>query len=102
MSLRPRAKGLFTMDQKIHHHFMVSTVTGVAPSLSMVRSCIEEGAPGHKFYVLEGASYHDELTYDDELSGLAGKYPGLLNFVPTVSRPNEDRNSGWPGPGRAG
>ena len=32
MSLRPRAKGLFTMDQKIHHHFMVSTVTGVAPS----------------------------------------------------------------------
>ena len=99
MSLRPRAKGLFTMDQKVHHHFMVSTVTGVAPSMSMVRSCIEEGAPGHKFYVLEGASYHDELTYDDELSGLAGKYPGLLTYVPTVSRPNEDRNSGWPGAG---
>ena len=47
---------------------MVSTVTGVAPSVSMVRSCVELGAPGHKFYVLEGASYYDELTYDDELT----------------------------------
>ena len=31
MSVRPRAKGLFTMDHRGHHHFMVSTVTGVAP-----------------------------------------------------------------------
>ena len=27
MSVRPRAKGIFTMDQKAHHHFMLSTVT---------------------------------------------------------------------------
>ena len=97
IAVRPRAKGLFTMDQRAHHHFMVSTVTGVAPSMSMVRSCVMEGAPGHKFYVLEGASYQDELTYDKELSEVAAKHPQLLEFVPTVSRPNEERNSAWRG-----
>ena len=97
MSVRPRAKGLFTMDQRVHHHFMVATVTGVAPSMSMVRNCVMEGAPGHKFYVLLGASYQDELTYDKELAVLAAKHPHLLEFVPTVSRPNEERNSGWRG-----
>ena len=97
MSIRPRAKGLFTMDQRMHHHFMVATVTGVAPCMSMIRSCVMEGALGHKLYVLLGASYQDELTYDKELAGLAAKHPHLLEFVPTVSRPNEDRNSDWRG-----
>ena len=97
ISIRPRAKGLFTMDQRVHHHFMVATVTGVAPSMSMVRSCVLEGAPDHKFYVLQGASYQDELSYDKELAGLAAKHPHLLEFVPTVSRPGEERNSGWRG-----
>ena len=95
MSVRPRAKGLFTMDQRVHHHFMLATVTGVAPSVSMVRSSLLEGAQGHKFYVLLGASYQDELTYDKELSGIAAKHPKLLEFVPTVSRPDEERNAGW-------
>ncbi|MFQ6028419.1 MAG: FAD-binding oxidoreductase [Dehalococcoidia bacterium] len=97
MSIRPRAKGLFTMEERVHHHFMVSTVTGVAPSMSMIRSTILEGDRGHKFYVLLGASYQDELTYDKELSDLAAKYPNIVEFVPTVSRPNEERNADWQG-----
>ena len=97
ISIRPRAKGLFSMDQRVHHHFMVATVTGVAPSMSMIRSCVLEGALGHKFYVLLGASYQDELTYDKELANVASKHPHLLEFVPTVSHPNEERNSGWQG-----
>ena len=97
MSLRPRPKGLFTMDQRVHHHFMVATVTGIAPSVSMLRSCHLDGGQGHKFYVLEGASYHDEFTYDIELADLAANHPDLLEYVPTVSRPNEARNSGWQG-----
>ena len=97
MSIRPRAKGLFTMDRRVHHHFMLGTVTGIAPSVSMVRSCFLEGGQGHKFYVLEGASYRDELTYDKELEDLAAQRPDLLEFVPTVSRPNEERNAGWEG-----
>ena len=97
MSVRPRAKGLFTMDERVHHHFMVSTVTGVSPSISMLRSMLLEGDQGHKFYVLLGASYIDELTYDQELSDMAAKNPDLLQFIPTVSRPNEARNAGWQG-----
>jgi ferredoxin--NADP+ reductase len=97
MSIRPRAKGLFTMDRRMHHHFMVGTVTGIAPSVSMLRSCLLEGWQGHKFYVLEGASYYDELTYDKELGDLADSHPDLLEFVPTVSRPDEERNAVWKG-----
>ena len=97
MSLRPRAKGLFTMDRKVHHHFMLSTVTGVAPSVSIVRSYLHEGGEGHKFYVLLGASYYNELTYDKELENLASEHPDILKFVPTVSRPGESRNAAWCG-----
>ena len=97
MSIRPRAKGLFTMDPNVHHHFMVSTVTGVAPTIGMIRSYVNEGIRDHKFYVLMGASYRDEFVYDRELAEFAAKYPDHIQFVPTVSRPNEDRNAGWEG-----
>ena len=97
MSIRPRAKGLFTMDPKVHHHFMVSTVTGVAPSVSIIRGYIHEGLQDHKFYVLMGASYHDEFNYDKELAEYAARYPDHIHFIPTVSRPHEDRNAGWEG-----
>lgn len=97
MSVRPRPKGLFTMENRVHHHFMVATVTGVAPSISMLRSSHLEGGKDHKFYVLLGASYQDVLTYDKELGALAITHPELLEFVPTVSRPNEERNAGWQG-----
>ena len=63
----------------------------------MLRSCLLEGVRGHKFYVILGASYSDELTYGQELAGIAAKRPDLLEFVPTVSRPNEARNAGWQG-----
>ena len=98
MSVRPRAKGLFTLDRKVHHHFMLSTVTGLAPSVSMVRQYLHDGVDeGHVFYIMYGASYADELTYDTEFNELAEKHPGTVKFVPTVSRPTEDRNSGWEG-----
>ena len=97
MSIRSRAKGIFTMDQKAHHHFMVATVTGVAPYISIIRDYCHRGGEGHKFYLLLGASYADELTYDEELSSLAAERPNVIEFVPTVSRPEEGRNAGWQG-----
>jgi ferredoxin--NADP+ reductase len=97
MSIRPGAKGLFVRDARVHHHFMVSTVTGVAPYISIIREYLHQGEQGHTFYVLLGASYQDELTYDHELARLASKYPDSIKFVPTVSRPGEDRNDGWQG-----
>lgn len=95
--VRPTAKGIFTMDTRAHHHFMLATVTGIAPFMSMIRSYLHEGRRGHKFYVLLGASYRDELTYDGELTGLAALHPDCIKFVPTISRPEETRNSGWRG-----
>ena len=97
MTIRPRPKGLFTMDRRVRHHFMVSTVTGVAPSISMTRHYLNEGGTDHKFYILLGASYEDELTYDKELSSMAAAHPDIIHFVPTVSRPDEERNAGWTG-----
>jgi NAD(P)H-flavin reductase len=97
MSIRPRAKGLFLLDEEVHHHFMLATVTGVAPFVSMIRQYLHDNRQGHKFYLLLGASYADELTYDEELSGLSQQHPDCIRFVPTVSRPTEARNSGWQG-----
>ena len=104
MSIRPRAKGIFTLEEKVHHHLMLATVTGVAPYISIIRSYLHDlsrnghgEGPNHRFYVLLGASYQDELTYDTELASLAAQHPSFINFVPTVSRPNEERNVGWQG-----
>lgn len=97
MSIRPRAKGLFTLNEKVHHHFMLATVTGVAPYVSIIREFLHQERQGHRFYVLLGASYHDELTYDGEFSELAASNPDWIEFVPTVSRPDEAKNAGWSG-----
>jgi len=102
MSVRPRAKGIFTMDRKMRHHFMLSTVTGVAPTVSMVRQYLHDldkngGNGKHVFYVIYGASYADELYYDVEFNELAERYPETVKFVPTVSRPAEARNAAWEG-----
>ncbi len=97
MSIRPRAKGIFTMDQKAHHHFMLSTVTGVSPSVSMVRDYLHNNGEGHKFYIILGASYCDELAYDTEFMELAEKHPEAIKFVPTVSRPDAPSNARWCG-----
>jgi ferredoxin--NADP+ reductase len=99
MSIRPRAKGIFTMDRKAHHHFMLSTVTGVSPSVSMVRDYLHNQDEGHTFYILLGASYSDELTYDAEFMELAAKHPDVVKFVPTISRPGDARNLEWEGQG---
>jgi len=97
ISVRPRAKGIFTMDRRYHHHYMLSTVTGVAPFVSFIRDYLHHGGEGHKFYLMMGASYADEFTYDEEMTALAAQHPDYIRFVPTVSRPDDARNAGWTG-----
>ena len=97
MSMRPTAKGLFVLKDRFHHHLMVSTVTGVTPTISMIRQYLYDGGSGHVFYVLYGASYQEEMTYDGELEALAEAHPGCVKFVPTISRPDDARNAGWTG-----
>ena len=97
MSIRPRAKGIFTLDQRYHKHVMVATVTGVSPYVGIVRSYLSRGDEGHHFYILQGASYQEEFTYRDELEAVAREHPDVVTYVPTVSRPNDERNTGWDG-----
>ena len=97
MSIRPRAKGIFLMDRTATQHLMLGTVTGIAPFVSIVRDHLHHGRGGHRFYVLEGASYLDEFVYDVELSRLAAEHGDIVSFVPAVSRPTEERNAAWEG-----
>lgn len=97
LTIRPRAKGIFTFNPNFKNHVLVATVTGVAPYVSYIRDYLHRGETGHRFFVLEGASYQDEFGYDDELSRCAEERPDLAAFVPTVSRPDDARNAGWQG-----
>jgi ferredoxin--NADP+ reductase len=97
VSIRPRAKGVFVMSPKFQSHFMVSTVTGVVPFVGILRDYFHKGETGHKFYVIEGASYPGEFGYDDELAKMAAEHPDTVKFVATVSRPTEEKSKDWIG-----
>jgi ferredoxin/flavodoxin---NADP+ reductase len=94
--MRKKAKGIFNVDVKSghHQHFLISTVTGVAPYISMVRTLIRDLNEGRlaqpfRFVVLQGVSRSDEFGYDRELLKLADEHP-WLTYVQTISRPWED------------
>ncbi|MBI2872647.1 MAG: ferredoxin--NADP reductase [Chloroflexi bacterium] len=97
VTMRPRAKGIFTMDDRYPDQVMVATVTGVVPYVSILRDYLYRGRSGHRFFILQGASYQDEFAYDRELAGLAAAHPDFIAYVPTVSRPQEARNATWGG-----
>ena len=93
--LRRQAKGLFTLveNPKQHRHFLVCTVTGVAPYVSMVRTVASQEEAGKrpdvKLILLHAASRSQEFAYDRELEGFARRH-NWLQYIPTVSRPWED------------
>jgi ferredoxin/flavodoxin---NADP+ reductase len=89
--LRHRAKGSFTLDRKSGrpNHFLASTVTGVAPAVSMVRA-MRGTKPELRFVIVQSASRSYELGYREELERAAAESGGWLTYVPTVSRIWED------------
>jgi ferredoxin--NADP+ reductase len=94
--MRKKPKGIFTVDVKSGHtqHFLISTVTGIAPYISMVRTIVRDLQEGRlaqpfRFVVLQGVSRSNEFGYDRELQRLAKEYP-WLTYLPTISRPWED------------
>ena len=97
LSIRPRAKGIFTFEPGYSHHLFVATVTGVVPYIGMIRQYQHDEQEGHRLHALVGASYQDEHAYSGELQAVASQRPDLLAFEPTVSRPREARNAGWTG-----
>jgi ferredoxin--NADP+ reductase len=101
ITLRKTGKGTFTLDASSprSNHLLISTVTGVAPYVSYVRSLHRQwkASPAvtlPKLLILDGASRSWELGYSAEISGVAREVP-WLTYVPTVSRPWEDKT--WSG-----
>jgi ferredoxin--NADP+ reductase len=91
----PKGRFLLEPNDKRTHLF-VSTGTGLAPFISMIRESMADGQP-RKTVVLHGCSFVEELGYREELEGLerGGAYP--VTYVPTISRPDDPRNAGWTG-----
>jgi ferredoxin--NADP+ reductase len=104
MLMRKAPKGRFTLDttKGRSNHLLVSTVTGVAPFVSFVRSLHKQWKEGHfagdhKLFLLNGASRSWEFGYCQELQRFADEVP-WLKYVPTVSRPwDDDKWSGETG-----
>ena len=97
ITIRPRAKGIFTFKPKYQKHLFVATVTGVVPYISILRDYLHYNQTGHQFYLLFGASYQSEFTYKNEIEKISQSHSDLIKFVPTVSRPQETANSSWEG-----
>jgi ferredoxin--NADP+ reductase len=100
---RKIAKGRFTLDLRSGRtrHLLISTVTGIAPFISYVRTLYRDWKNGtgpmpgdHRLFCLQGASYSFEFGYREELEGVASEVP-WFKYLPTVSRPSE--NPGWKG-----
>jgi ferredoxin-NADP reductase len=91
----PKGRFLLEPDDDRTHLF-ISSGTGIAPFISMMRTLRMADAP-RRTLVLHGASYVDDLGYREEVEGhqRAGTYPAL--YIPTVSRPDAPENARWTG-----
>lgn len=99
--MRKVAKGRFSLDFQAGrtNHLLISTVTGVAPFVSYVRTLSKDWKEGrfdgsHKLFLLNGASRPWEFGYKDELTEFDKELP-WFKYVPTVSRPWDHED--WPG-----
>ena len=91
----PKGKFMLEPDDDRTHLF-ISSGTGNAPFVAMMRQLLVDGAP-RKTVFLNGVSYERDLGYRDLLESwqASGGYP--VTFIPTVSRPAAPENEGWTG-----
>ena len=90
-------KGKFVLEPGDERtHIFISSGTGNAPFVSMMRQMLRDRAPRRAVF-LNGVSYAHELGYRERLEDWerTGEYP--VTFVPTVSRPNDPANAAWTG-----
>jgi ferredoxin-NADP reductase len=90
-------KGKFTLlPDDDRTHVFISSGTGNAPFVAMMRQLLIDGAP-RRAIMLNGVSYESELGYRSLMEGwvATGEYP--VTFVPTVSRPDDPSNASWTG-----
>jgi ferredoxin/flavodoxin---NADP+ reductase len=91
----PKGKFMLEPDDR-RTHLYVSTGTGIAPFVSMIRETVAQGQP-RRTVLINGCSFADELGYRTELEGWERDPAYRLTYVPTVSRVADPRNAGWTG-----
>src|SRR5262245_23182868 len=89
----PKGKFMLEPDDDRTHLF-ISSGTGNAPFVAMMRKLLREGAPRRAIF-LNGVSYQHEIGYRGLLEDWqsSGTYP--VTYVPTVSRQAAPENEGW-------
>ena len=90
-------KGKFTLEHDDDRvHLFVSSGTGNAPFVAMMRELLAAGTPRRVVY-LNGCSYERDFGYRElvEEWSRTGDYP--VTYIPTVSRPGDPANAGWTG-----
>jgi ferredoxin--NADP+ reductase len=87
---QPKVTGTFTLDGLLEDHnlVLVSTGTGLAPFMSMVRTPTT-WTPARKITVVHGVRYPEDFSYSDELLGYESARPGLFSYLPISSRAPE-------------
>jgi len=91
----PKGKFILEPDDERTHLF-ISSGTGNAPFIAMMRMLLREGRPRRAVF-LNGVSYAGDLGYRSLVEGWQrdGTYP--VRYIPTVSRPSAPENAGWSG-----
>jgi ferredoxin-NADP reductase len=90
-------KGKFTLQPDDGRtHIFISSGTGNAPFVSMMKQLLADGAPRPAVF-LNGVSYAHEIGYRALLERweLSGEYP--VKYIPTVSRATDPANASWTG-----
>ncbi len=90
-------KGRFMLepdDQRAH--LFISTGTGIAPFMSMIRTLLHDGER-RRIVLCQGVSYQSELGYEALLHAWEADPTFDFTYVPTISRARDARNAGWSG-----
>lgn len=93
--VNPKLKGKFTLDPVPPEQdvFLVSTGTGLAPYVSMVRTYLQQ-PKWRRLILVHGVRFERDLGYRGELEALAKQYDHI-RYVPATTR--EDGSSSWKG-----
>jgi ferredoxin-NADP reductase len=91
----PKGKFVLRPDDDRTHVF-ISSGTGNAPFISMMRQLLADGSPRRAIF-LNGVSHAHELGYRARLEAweASGEYP--VTYIPTVSRATDPLNATWMG-----
>lgn len=109
-----KTTGMFTLQEvppTTRHVLLISTGTGLAPYIAMLRTqfaAVAAGGggadsigaahlPDARYVVLHGVREPQDLGYRAELGALAAAHPDRVTYLPVVSRP-QDSGEAWTGP----